>query len=121
MGKAAIIVHPGKHLGGMTSNGLGATDIGNKKAIGGISREFYQRLGKHYGQDEAWTFEPHVAEDTYNKMVADSADSGSSSTSVSISPVVSKNESGRIVAITMESGRRFAPERCSSTPHMKEI
>src|SRR5438552_2068773 len=49
MGKTAVIAEFGKHLGGMTSGGLGATDIGNKGAIGGISREFYQRVGKHYG------------------------------------------------------------------------
>ena len=39
MGKTAVIIEPGKHLGGLTSGGLGATDIVNKAAIGGISRE----------------------------------------------------------------------------------
>src|SRR5215470_7896435 len=48
MGKTAIVIEPGKHLGGLTTGGLGATDIGNKAAIGGISREFYQRNKKHY-------------------------------------------------------------------------
>src|SRR5262249_55612734 len=48
MGKTAIIVEPGKHLGGLTSGGLGATDIGNKAAIGGIRRGFYQRIKQHY-------------------------------------------------------------------------
>src|SRR6266705_3153429 len=48
MGKTAVVIEPGKHLGGLTSGGLGATDIGNKAAIGGISREFYQRIKKHY-------------------------------------------------------------------------
>ena len=38
------------------------TDIGNKQAIGGLSREFYRRVGKAYGQEEAWKFEPHGAE-----------------------------------------------------------
>src|SRR5207302_7658400 len=36
MGKSAIIAEFGNHVGGMTSGGLGATDIGNKAAIGGI-------------------------------------------------------------------------------------
>jgi hypothetical protein len=107
MGKAAIIVHPGKHLGGMTSSGLGATDIGNKQAIGGISHEFYQRLGKHYGQDEAWTFEPHVAENTYNKMVEEAEILVVFDERLDLADGVEK-QSGRIVAITMESGRRFA-------------
>ena len=34
----------------MTSGGLGATDIGNKAAIGGIAREFYQRVARHYAR-----------------------------------------------------------------------
>lgn len=71
MGKTAVIVEFGKHLGGLSSGGLGATDIGNKAAIGGISREFYRRLGKHYGQEEAWMFEPHVAENTFRAMAAE--------------------------------------------------
>src|SRR5439155_26132386 len=48
MGKRGVIVEFGKHLGGMTSGGLGATDIGNKAAIGGIAREFYHRIAQHY-------------------------------------------------------------------------
>src|SRR5437667_5490484 len=40
MGKAAVLVESGRHLGGLSSRGLAATDIGNKAAIGGIAREF---------------------------------------------------------------------------------
>src|SRR5690349_4755662 len=47
MGKTVVLIEPGKHLGGLTSGGLGATDIGNKGAIGGLSREFYRRIHKH--------------------------------------------------------------------------
>ncbi len=61
-GKTAVVAEFGKHIGGLTSGGLGYTDIGNKAAIGGFSHEFYKRLGKHYGKAEAWTFEPSVAE-----------------------------------------------------------
>src|SRR3989442_2384963 len=57
MGKKAVIAEFGYHLGGMTSGGLGATDIGNKAAIGGISREFYHRVALHYARPEAWKFE----------------------------------------------------------------
>jgi hypothetical protein len=64
MGKSVVLLAFDGHLGGMTSSGLGATDIGNKAAIGGISREFYRRLGKRYEKEEAWTFEPTVAEET---------------------------------------------------------
>ncbi len=98
MGKTAIVAEFGNHLGGLTSGGLGATDIGNKAAIGGIAREFYQRIAQHYAKSEAWrledredyftkhggrstlreltsaratmwTFEPHVAEDIFWQML----------------------------------------------------
>jgi hypothetical protein len=98
VGKKAVIAEFGTHLGGMTSGGLGATDIGNKAAIGGIAREFYHRIAQHYSQDSAWrfekredyfqhrgghstiadlnapeatmwTFEPHVAEDIFFQML----------------------------------------------------
>src|SRR5690242_6817627 len=47
MGKTAVIAEAGDHLGGMSSGGLGATDIGNKAAIGGIAREFYHKVAQH--------------------------------------------------------------------------
>lgn len=92
MGKSVVIVEPGRHLGGLTTGGLGATDIGNKAAIGGISREFYRAVAAHYakadswrqqtqdeyndrrkasGDDAMWTFEPHVAEAILNGWIAD--------------------------------------------------
>ncbi len=71
LGRCAIVVEPGRHLGGLTSGGLGFTDIGNKSAIGGLSREFYRSLGKHYGRDEAWTFEPSVAEREFYALLAE--------------------------------------------------
>ena len=42
MGKTVVLIEPGRHVGGLTSGGLGRTDIGNKRAIGGIAREFYR-------------------------------------------------------------------------------
>src|ERR1039457_5739902 len=61
MGKTAVIAEFGKHVGGLTSGGLGATDIGNKAAIGGIAREFYHRIAQHYGNKNAWRFERREA------------------------------------------------------------
>ncbi len=54
MGKSVILIEPGQHVGGSTSGGLGATDIGNKAAIGGIAREFYERIAQYYAQPKAW-------------------------------------------------------------------
>src|SRR6185503_11389000 len=99
MGKSVVLVEPGKYLGGLTTGGLSATDIGNKAAIGGIAREFYGRIAKHYAKDSSWTretrqdycakrgsgqsaasaltsadatmwtFEPHIAEQIYRDML----------------------------------------------------
>ena len=68
-GKTVLLIEPGKHLGGMTSGGLGLTDIGNKYAITGIARDYYRRIGQHYGKFEQWIFEPHVAENLFSDYV----------------------------------------------------
>lgn len=67
MGKKVILVEPGRHLGGLSSGGLGYTDIGNKYVITGVARDFYRKIGKHYGKLEQWTFEPHVAENIFKR------------------------------------------------------
>ncbi len=54
MGKSVVIVSPDKHLGGLSSGGLGFTDTGNKAVIGGLSRDFYHRVWRHYDQPAAW-------------------------------------------------------------------
>ncbi len=97
MGKEVILVSPDKHLGGLTSSGLGWTDTGNKAVIGGLARDFYHRLYLHY-QDEnswkwqeksaygnrgqgnvaidgenrtMWIFEPHAAELVFEQLVSE--------------------------------------------------
>ena len=47
MNKTVVLLEPGDRIGGLTTGGLGQTDIGNKQAIGGISREFYQNKKKY--------------------------------------------------------------------------
>jgi hypothetical protein len=88
MGKSVVLISPLRRLGGMSTNGLGATDSGNKDVIGGIAREFYRRLKKHYddpaawalvdrdkypdyraNDDAIWRFEPHVAEAVFEAML----------------------------------------------------
>lgn len=97
MGKSVVIVSPDKHLGGLTSGGLGFTDSGNVGSIGGLSREFYHRVYLEYQKPETWQwqkmseygnqgqgtkamlhddqtmwiFEPHVAERVYDQWVAE--------------------------------------------------
>ena len=67
-GARVALLEPGTHLGGMVSGGLGHSDVGRQETIGGISREFFQHVGRHYGQSIAWSFEPHVAEDVFKQM-----------------------------------------------------
>lgn len=97
MGRSVILVGPDRHLGGLSSGGLGWTDTGNKAVIGGLAREFYHRIWKHYARDESWRwqrreeygnrgqgtpaidseqrtmwiFEPHVAERVFEELVAE--------------------------------------------------
>jgi hypothetical protein len=69
MGKSVLLIEPGKHLGGLSSGGLGFTDIGNKYAVTGLGLDFYRRVGKQYGQFESWIFEPHVAEAVFMQYI----------------------------------------------------
>ena len=57
MGKSVVIVSPDKHLGGLSSGGLGFTDTGNKAVIGGLARDFYHRIWLHYQKPEAWRWQ----------------------------------------------------------------
>jgi len=69
LGKKVILIEPGNNLGGMSSGGLGLTDIGNKYAITGLALDFYRRIGRHYGKFEQWVFEPHVAENLFGDYI----------------------------------------------------
>jgi hypothetical protein len=93
LGHDVLLLEPSGHLGGMTTGGLGATDIGNKQVIGGMAKEFYQRVYRYYdsesawkfqkrsdykgphqkpGETSQWTFEPHVASEIYRAWLEDS-------------------------------------------------
>jgi hypothetical protein len=79
--RSVVLVEPGRHVGGMVSGGLGATDFGNRKTIGGYSREFFNRVREHYTRtyglnsqqvkdcSDGFYFEPHVAEKIFNDML----------------------------------------------------
>jgi len=61
LGLSVVLLDPASELGGLTTGGLSFTDLGNQDAIGGLAREFYRRVGAHYGAEIEWAFEPHVA------------------------------------------------------------
>ncbi len=106
MGKSVLLIEPGRHLGGLSAGGLGATDIGNKAAIGGMARAFYKALGTYYGKEEAWTFEPHVAEQHFNTLVTEAAVPVFYEERLDLKNGV-KMDGHRITAMVMESGTRF--------------
>ena len=130
MGKSVVLIEPSSHLGGLTAGGLGATDIGNKQAIGGLARDFYRRIRKHYSGKEAWqyetvdeyrarrgghmvdddtmwTFEPHVATAVFAALVAEARVPVVLNERLDLAKGVRKS-GRRIAAIGMESGRWFA-------------
>jgi hypothetical protein len=58
MGRTVVLISPTVHLGGMTSSGLGFTDMGNNRILGGLARDYFHRIWAWYQQDSAWTLEP---------------------------------------------------------------
>jgi hypothetical protein len=94
LGKSVIFLSFNGFVGGMTSGGLTATDIGDKNSIGGMALEFYQRVGNMRG------FRPSEAEALYLKKIEEAG--------VKLllnRPLVSATtEGGRIVSIDFQTG-----------------
>ncbi|MBP3711541.1 MAG: FAD-dependent oxidoreductase [Bacteroidaceae bacterium] len=75
-GKSVLLISPTKRLGGLTAGGLGWTDIGDstshRRIIKGFAREFYRRIGQHYGMaSPTFYFEPKVALATFKGFLAE--------------------------------------------------
>jgi len=131
-GKSVVLVSPDVHLGGLTSGGLGWTDVGNKETIGGLAREFYHRVYLNYADLSAWKweqrsefgakgqgtpaidgdkktmwiFEPHVAEKIYEELVSEYNIDVYRDEWLDRQTAVMKKE-GRIVSIKTLSGKVF--------------
>jgi len=103
MGKYTILLEPGRHLGGMSSGGLSYTDMGDPRAVGGIAREFYRRVGAKYGKPEETHLEPHVAENVFGEMI------GEAKTEVYYDKRIKgvKKNGARIVEIGMDDGTAY--------------
>ncbi len=132
MGKSVVVVGPDKHLGGLSSGGLGFTDTGNKAVIGGLSRDFYHRVWAHYDQPSAWKwqkkdqygnkgqgtpaidgaqrtmwiFEPHVAEQVFEDFVKENQIPVHRDEWLDRAKGV-KKAGARIASITMLSGKVY--------------
>ncbi len=103
-GLRVALLEPRRHIGGMVSGGLGRTDYGNKAVIGGMSREFFERVGAEYGDEVAWFFEPHVAEQVFRDWLAEAGVDVFFEHRVD---TVAKSGT-RIAHIQMENGAAFA-------------
>lgn len=57
MKKKVVLISPTQRIGGLTTGGLGQTDIGNKSAIGGVSSEFYERVKEYYDDRNHWKWQ----------------------------------------------------------------
>ena len=130
MGKSVVLIEPTNRIGGLTTGGLGQTDIGNKQAIGGISREFYENIKKYYddpenwkwekrsdykdggqtrteeGEATMWTFEPSAALAVYKSMMDKEKIKMVYNERLNRETGV-KKVAGKIESITMESGKIF--------------
>jgi hypothetical protein len=133
MGKTVVLVGPDRHLGGLSSGGLGFTDTGNKAVIGGLAREFYHRIWIHYQRPDAWNwqrpdefgnkgqgtpavdgerrtmwiFEPHVGEAVFEELVKEYEIPVRRNEWLNRSTGVRKTGT-RITSIAMLSGRSFS-------------
>jgi hypothetical protein len=145
-GKSVVIVTPDKHLGGMSSSGLGFADTGNTAVIGGIAREFHQRVWRHYEKPEAWKWqarekygnqgqgtrakddeaktmwvsEPHVAEKVFESFIAEHNISVYRDEWLDRQAGVRKN-GNTITEITTLSGKKFAAKMFVDTTYEADL
>lgn len=134
-GANVLLISQSEHVGGLTSSGLGATDMANKNVVGGISWEFYNRIYEYYNDDAAWTsetrddyfgiiengaifggkedtlkmqwvFEPKVAQKVFKDMLVDAGVPIVFNEPLDLEDGVKKTD-GRISAIESESGKVY--------------
>ncbi|MDR3751068.1 MAG: FAD-dependent oxidoreductase [Terracidiphilus sp.] len=143
MGRSALLLEPGRHLGGMTSAGLGATDLGAyPQAVGGLAAEFYRRIYGYYERPSSWTlqsreqffktsgwpllegrmftFEPHAAEAVFRQMTAEAGVTVVYGERLDLKNGVIR-EGNRIQALRMESGRVFAGKMFIDTTYEGDL
>ena len=132
MGHSVVLIDCDGWIGGLTTSGLGATDIGNKAAIGGLAREFYREVKAHYDKqaawqhetrdqylshgyghtrdgDAAWMFEPSVASAIFARWLRE-AGVEVVSTRLDRSTTGIERDGARLVAVRCEDGSRWTAQ-----------
>src|SRR5690625_211245 len=130
-GKTVLLIEPSNHLGGLTTGGLGRTDIGIEGAIGGMSLQFYSRVRDYYQSDDKWIhesrsdymdragplftaessgmfgFEPHAARNIYLSMLEEAGVPLLMNERLDLSSRGVEKVGTEIRSITTESGNTF--------------
>ena len=134
LGQNTTLVAPSKHLGGVMSSGLCATDMNSHSRIGGYARQFFQRVYEHYSTPDAWhaekrdeyferaakrvfsgrhepsrmqwTFEPDVAENIFDLMLKESSVTVRLGERLDLRRGVRK-EDNQLRELITESGQRY--------------
>ena len=131
LGKSVVVISPETRIGGLTTGGLGQTDIGNKAAFGGLALQFYRDVAAYYkddanwtrqkrsdylpdgqcsgtkGTDSMWTFEPHAALDILGRWERDNGIDIRRGEFLDREKGGVLMEGGRIVAIRTLSGNAY--------------
>ncbi|MDP4894634.1 MAG: FAD-dependent oxidoreductase [Opitutales bacterium] len=107
-GSSVVLVNTTKFLGGMTCSGLSASDIFHREAVGGVAREIYGRIGRHYGKTYVDYFEPHVAQAAVDGLVKESGLEVWMDEQLDRGPGGVTKQGDRIVSFRTLSGKVFA-------------
>lgn len=106
-GHSVILVNPKGFLGGMSASGLGATDfLGKRSTFGGIASEFYDAIAMAYGKTYVRSFEPHVGQRVFDRLIAEADVPVVFHERLNRETGVEMDEN-RIVSITTLSGRTY--------------
>jgi hypothetical protein len=71
-GARVALIEPRSHIGGMMSNGLNWTDVGDGGVIGGVAAEFFDRTAAVEGSlGGRWGFHPSTADTVFAQMLSD--------------------------------------------------
>jgi hypothetical protein len=104
-GASVVLLEPGRHIGGMVSGGLSHTDYGDRAVIGGMTLEYYRRVGEHYRVPTYfWRGpEPRIAERILVEWLRESG----VTTRVGERLAEVDQQDARIRSIRMGSGNRY--------------
>lgn len=126
--KSVLLISPeGTYLGGMITNGLGATDYTSSAIIGGTTKDFFKELKSFYSDDSNWFagtkesfykynsypemmmwFEPKAAKFVFRKMIMENKIPVLHSERLSLTKGVIKDSQNSIKEIVMESGMKIS-------------